>query len=130
MTTETTNGTASGIPRRRTDEILAALAERLGATFTAASVSARRSSVRAVTRGSRSPRSASGSAAAAENADSAQSGEGGGGGGLGGPAGYIEIEDGQSRFVPIVNPARLAAIGSGVMLAAALALRVARGART
>jgi hypothetical protein len=42
--------------------------------------------------------------------DPAQGQEGRGGGGLGreAPAGYIELTDGRSRFVPVVNPARMA----------------------
>ena len=36
-----------------------------------------------------------------------QEGEGGGGGGAVTPAGYIELRDGRSRFVPVVDPARM-----------------------
>lgn len=50
--------------------------------------------------------------------------EGGGGGGLGrmAPAGYIELKDGRSRFVPVVNPARMALVSLGAMVACAAAL--------
>ena len=129
MSTETRNGRSNDVPRRRTDEILAALAERLGATFTASSVfgtPVERDGVTVI------PVAAirfGFGGGGGEDASSEQRGEGGGGGGLGGPAGYIEIKDGESRFVPIVHPARVAVLGSGVALAAALALRVARGAR-
>ena len=39
-----------------------------------------------------------------------QEGEGGGAGGSIAPAGYIELKDGRSRFVPVVDPARMLAL--------------------
>jgi uncharacterized spore protein YtfJ len=36
-----------------------------------------------------------------------QGGEGGGGGGSASAAGYIEIKEGRTRFVPVVHPARM-----------------------
>jgi uncharacterized spore protein YtfJ len=45
-----------------------------------------------------------------------QGGEGGGGGGSASAAGYIEIKEGRTRFVPVVHPARM------VMLVGALTL--------
>jgi hypothetical protein len=36
-----------------------------------------------------------------------QEGEGGGGAGTASAAGYIELRDGRSRFVPAVHPARM-----------------------
>jgi hypothetical protein len=50
--------------------------------------------------------------------------EGGGGGGLGrvAPAGYVELKDGRSRFVPIVNPARMALAGLAAMTVCAAAI--------
>jgi uncharacterized spore protein YtfJ len=50
-----------------------------------------------------------------------QEGEGGGGGGTVAPTGYIELKDGRTRFVPIVQPARmltlvLAAVIAGLVI--------------
>jgi hypothetical protein len=46
-----------------------------------------------------------------------QEGEGGGIGGTVTPAGYIELKDGQSRFVPVVHPARMVALVAGAAIA-------------
>ena len=45
-----------------------------------------------------------------------QEGEGGGGGGAITPAGYIELKDGRSRFVPIVHPGRMLALVCGAIV--------------
>jgi uncharacterized spore protein YtfJ len=50
-------------------------------------------------------------------------GEGGGGGGMTTPAGYIELKEGRSRFVPIVRPARMLALICGTVLAGIVLLR-------
>ena len=47
-----------------------------------------------------------------------QSGEGGGGGAIMNPAGYIEIKDGSSRFVPVVDPVRVGRLVGTLLLAA------------
>ena len=39
------------------------------------------------------------------------------------PIGYIEIKDGRTRFVPIVHPARMAALFCLAILAALLLIR-------
>ena len=49
-----------------------------------------------------------------------QVGEGAGAGGTVAPAGYIELKDGRSRFVPIVHPAGMLALVSGAILAGLL----------
>ena len=52
--------------------------------------------------------------------------DGGGGGELGrvAPVGYIELKDGRSRFVAIVNPARVTLAGLAAMTVCAAALGV------
>jgi uncharacterized spore protein YtfJ len=52
-----------------------------------------------------------------------QEGEGGGGFGSVAPVGYIELKDGRTRFVPIVHPARMAAL---FLVAVLAALAIAR----
>jgi uncharacterized spore protein YtfJ len=59
-------------------------------------------------------------------ADRRQSGEGGGGAGSGAPVGFIEIQDGTSRFVPVVRPERMAALVCATAVVVALMLRGAR----
>jgi hypothetical protein len=54
-------------------------------------------------------------------------GEGGGGVGTGGPAGYIELKEGRSRFVPIVHPARLLALICATFTGAILIAQLGRG---
>jgi uncharacterized spore protein YtfJ len=44
-------------------------------------------------------------------------GEGGGGGGAVTPTGYIEIKDGRSRYVPVVDPARMVVLVACAVLA-------------
>jgi uncharacterized spore protein YtfJ len=50
-------------------------------------------------------------------------GEGGGGGGLGAPLGHIELKDASSRFVPVVHPARMAAMFCATAVAIGLLRR-------
>jgi uncharacterized spore protein YtfJ len=52
-----------------------------------------------------------------------QDGAGAGAGGMVAPAGYIELKDGHSRFVPIVNPARMLALVSATIRAGLLIVR-------
>jgi uncharacterized spore protein YtfJ len=118
------------VPRSRTDEILSMLAERLGATFVASSVfgtPVERDGVTVIPVAT--VRFGLGGGSGTEP-DRKQSGEGGGGGGSGVPRGYIEIRDGRSQFVPIVHPARTAALAVGVVLAGISALRLSRPTRT
>jgi uncharacterized spore protein YtfJ len=55
-----------------------------------------------------------------------QEGEGGGGFGSVAPVGYIELKGGRTRFVPIVHPARMAAL---FLVAVLAALAIARPPR-
>jgi uncharacterized spore protein YtfJ len=55
-----------------------------------------------------------------------QEGEGGGGGGAVAPAGYIELKEGRSRFVPVVHPARMLALVLGAVIAGLLIVRSTR----
>jgi len=57
-------------------------------------------------------------------------GEGGGAVGSGTAAGYIEIRDGRSRFVPVVYPLRMAALCCATALAIVLGLRSGQARRT
>jgi uncharacterized spore protein YtfJ len=95
------------IPQRRTDELLATLAERIGGRFDASNVfgtPVERDGVTVIPvatirfgiggGGGSDPRQG-------------QGGEGGGGAGTASAAGYIELKDGRSRFVPAVHPARM-----------------------
>ena len=123
MTTETPTATSSDLPPRRTDALLSTLAERLGATLTAASVfgtPVERDGVTVIPVAS--VRFGLGGGGGSDTSGD-QSGEGGGGAGSGTPLGYIELKDGRSRFVPIVHPARMAALGAGGALAAMLIVR-------
>ena len=118
MTTETPVNPSTEIPRRKTDDLLTALAERVGARVNASTVfgaPVEREGVTVV------PVSTvwfgfGGGGGADVHAD--QSGEGGGGAGRATPAGHIEIRDGRSRFVPVVHPARMI----GVLCATAVAM--------
>jgi uncharacterized spore protein YtfJ len=56
-----------------------------------------------------------------------QEGEGGGWGGVITPAGYIELKDGRSRFVPVVHPARMLALICGSVLAGLALMRPQAG---
>jgi uncharacterized spore protein YtfJ len=69
---------------------------------------------------------------AGSGADPSKRQEGEGGGGGGGtitPAGYIELKDGRSRFVPIVHPGRMLALVCGAIVAGLAIMRPAFAAR-
>jgi uncharacterized spore protein YtfJ len=123
MSTEATSGAASEQPRRRTDELLARLADRLGAGFSAATVCGtpiERDGVTVV------PVAAARfgiGAGGGSDPSKGQDGEGGGGGGGVTPAGYIELKDGRSRFVPVIHPARMLALICCTVLAGLLVMR-------
>jgi uncharacterized spore protein YtfJ len=111
-----TDATTTAVPGRRSDELLAMLAERLGARITASTVYGdpiERDGVTVVPVAVARFGIGAGSGA---DPGKKQEGEGGGGGAMVGPVGYIELKDGRSRFVPVVHPARMAAL----VLAAAL----------
>lgn len=123
MSTEATSGAAAEQPRRRTDELLASLADRIGARFSAASVYGtpiERDGVTVV------PVAAARfgiGAGGGSDPSKGQDGEGGGAGGGVTSAGYIELKDGRSRFVPVVHPARMLALICCTMLAGLLIMR-------
>ena len=117
-------------PRRRADELLSGLAERIGASLTASTVYGapiERDGVTVV------PAAATRfgiGAGGGSDPSKGQEGEGGGGGGGVTPVGYIELKDGRSRFVPIVHPARMLAILCCAALAALLIVRPPRNRRS
>ena len=123
MSSEATSGAGAAQPRRRADELLAAVAERIGARFSAATVYGtpiERDGVTVV------PVAAARfgiGAGSGSDPSKGQDGEGGGAGGGVTAAGYIELKDGRSRFVPVVHPARMLALICGTVLGALLIMR-------
>jgi uncharacterized spore protein YtfJ len=116
------NSTTS-VPRRRGDELLSALAERIGGRLGAATAfgeAVERDGVTvipvAVTRFGIGAGSGS-------DPSKGQEGEGGGGGGGVTPTGYIELKGGRSRYVPVVHPARMLALVLTAVLAGLLIVR-------
>jgi len=115
--------TAAQPPRRRTDELLAMLAERVGARLTASTVygtPVERDGVTVVPVAA--ARFGFGGGGGSDPAKE-QEGAGGGGGGSVTPVGYIELKDGRSRYVPVVHPARMLALVCGAGLAGLLITR-------
>jgi len=123
MSSEATPAAAAAQPRRRTDELLGGLAERIGARFSAATVYGtpiERDGVTVV------PVAAARfgiGAGSGSDSSKGQDGEGGGAGGGVTAAGYIELKEGRSRFVPVVHPARMLALICATVLAALLIMR-------
>jgi uncharacterized spore protein YtfJ len=118
------------VPPRRADELLASLAERVGGRVAASTVFAppvERGGITVIPVATARFVVGGGS-----GSDPTKGPEGGGGGGLGrvAPAGYIELKDGGSRFVPVVNPARMALVALGAMTVCAAALGVLLPRRT
>jgi uncharacterized spore protein YtfJ len=110
-------------PRPRGAELLATLAERVGAQLKSETVygpPVERDGVTVVPVAA--PRFGIGAGSGVDPSKH-QEGEGGGAGGTITPTGYIEIKDGRTRYVPIVRPARMAALLAGTLLAAAVILR-------
>ena len=101
---------------QRAEKLLSMLAERVGAQFTASNVfgtPVERGGVTVVPVAA--ARFGFGGGAGADPGKK-QDGAGAGAGGMVAATGYIEIKDGQSRFVPIVHPARmLALIGAAIV---------------
>lgn len=116
-------------PTRRTDDILTTLADRLGGRFTASTVFGSPVERDGVTVIPVAVVRFGFGGGGGTDASGEQGGEGGGGGGSGAPAGYIEIKDGTSRFVPVVDPARMAAMCFGAMVAVAFVMRPRRARR-
>lgn len=114
MTTETPVKPSNQVPRRRTDEILTTLVDRIGGHFTSSTVFAapvERGAVTVIPVASWAFGFGGGGGVDATGDEmSERGGEGGGGGGIGSPLGHIEIRDGKSRFVPVVHPGRMLAM--------------------
>ena len=113
----------TSLPRRRGDELLASLADRIGArlgTSTVYGEPIERDGVSIVPVAV--ARFGIGGGGGADP-KKGQEGEGGGGVGTVAPVGYIELKDGRSRFVPIVHPARMFALVLAAAVAACAILR-------
>jgi uncharacterized spore protein YtfJ len=127
--TKTTQAAYAEPPRHRADDLLAILADRVGARFAASTVfgtPVERDGVTVVPVAV--ARFGFGGGAGGDRAKD-QDGEGAGAGGMVAPAGYIELKDGRSRFVPIVQPARMLALVSAAILAGLLITRPLIGAK-
>jgi uncharacterized spore protein YtfJ len=123
-TQDTAPPEAPTVPPRRADELVASLAERVGGRVDASTVFAppvERDGITVIPVATARFVVGGGSGSDPEKGQ-----EGGGGGGLGrvAPAGYIELRDGMSRFVPIVNPARMALVVLAAMTMCAVAIGV------
>ena len=110
-------------PRRRADELLATLAEGVGARLTAATVYGTPVERDGVTVVPVAVARFGIGAGGGSDPGKGQDGEGGAGGGGVTPVGYIELKGGRSRFVPVVHPGRMLALICGTMLAALLILK-------
>jgi uncharacterized spore protein YtfJ len=110
-------------PRPRGAELLATLAERVGAQLKSETVygpPVERDGVTVVPVAAARFGIGAGSGI---DPSKQQEGEGGGAGGTITPTGYIEIKDGRSRYVPIVHPARMVALIAGAIVTALLIMR-------
>jgi uncharacterized spore protein YtfJ len=113
----------TSVPRRRGDDLLSMLAERIGGRLGAATVfgaPVERDGVTVVPVAVARFGIGGGSGA---DPSKGQEGEGGGGGGIVAPTGYIELKDGRSRFVPVVHPARMLALVLGAVIAGLVIMR-------
>jgi uncharacterized spore protein YtfJ len=123
-TTETTTDAASpGTATRHVEKLLSALADRVGADFTASKVfgaPVERDGVTVVPVAA--ARFGFGGGGGADPGEG-QNGAGAGAAGVVAAAGYIEIKDGNSRFVPVVHPARMLALISATIVAGLLITR-------
>jgi uncharacterized spore protein YtfJ len=113
----------TSVPRRRGDELLSTLAERIGARLGSATVFGAPVERDGVTVVPVAVARFGIGAGSGTDPGKGQEGEGGGGGGSVTPAGYIELKDGRSRFVPVVHPARMLALVVGAVLAAFAIMR-------
>jgi uncharacterized spore protein YtfJ len=112
--------------QRPTDAVLATLAEQVGARFSASTVfgaPVERDGVTVIPVAT--IRFGIGGGAGSDPGKG-QEGQGGGGAGQGSAAGYIEIKDGRTRFVPVVQPARMVLLFGTMLLAGLAILRTAR----
>ena len=113
----------TSVPRRRGDELLSMLADRIGARLGASTVYGTPVERDGVTVVPVAVARFGFGAGSGSDPSKRQEGEGGGGGGTVAPAGYIELKNGRSRFVPIVHPTRMVALVLGAVIVALLAMR-------
>jgi uncharacterized spore protein YtfJ len=123
-TTTETVAASPEVPRRRVDELLTVLAERIGGRAAASTVygtPVERDGVTVV------PVAAArlGVGAGGGSDPAKGEGEGGGAGATITPVGYIELKNGRSRFIPVVHPARMLALVCGTILAGVAIMRPA-----
>ena len=116
------------VPRSRADDILTKLATQVGARFSASNVFGAPVEREGVTVIPVAALRFGLGGGGGGDASAKQEGEGGGAVGTASAAGYIEIKDGRSRFVPVVHPARMAALVCATVLAGMLILRHGSGA--
>src|SRR5918995_4438306 len=114
---------STSVPRRRGDDLLSMLAERIGARLGAATVFGAPVERDGVTVVPVAVARFGIGAGGGSDPSKGQEGEGGGGGGIVAPTGYIELKDGRSRFVPVVHPARMLALIVGAVIAVFLITR-------
>ena len=122
MATDTFSPPAALVPERRADDILSRLADRVGARLISSTIfgtAVERDGVTVVPVAAVRFGFGGGGGLAA----SGERGEGGGAVGAGTAAGYIELKDGRSRFVPIVHPFPMAALVCATVLGVMLILR-------
>jgi uncharacterized spore protein YtfJ len=112
--------TAADVPSRRSDALIGALLDRIGGRFGASTVFGTPVEREGVTVIPVATARFGFGGGAGTDPDKHQEGEGAGVGGAMTPAGYIELKDGRSRFVPVVHPERMVAM----VLAGALAALV------
>jgi uncharacterized spore protein YtfJ len=117
----------TSVPRRRGDELLSMLAERIGARLGAATVFGAPVERDGVTVVPVAVARFGFGAGSGSDPSKRQEGEGGGGGGTVAPTGYIELKGGRSRFVPVVHPARMLALVLGAVIAGLVIMRPTRG---
>jgi uncharacterized spore protein YtfJ len=116
----------ASVPRRRGDELLSTLAERIGARLGAATVFGAPVERDGVTVIPVAVARFGIGAGSGTDPSKGQEGEGGGGGGTVTPTGCIELKDGRSRFVPVVHPARMLALVLCAVIAGLLIVRSSR----
>jgi uncharacterized spore protein YtfJ len=113
----------TSVPRRRGDELLSMLAERIGGRLGAATVFGAPVERDGVTVVPVADARFGIGAGSGSDPNKGQEGEGGGGGGIVAPTGYIELKEGRTRFVPVIHPARMLAL---ILAAVTAALGIVR----
>ena len=113
----------TSVPRRRGDELLSILAERIGTRLGAATVFGAPVERDGVTVIPVAVARFGIGAGSGTDPSKGQEGEGGGGGGIVAPTGYIELKGGKSRFVPVIHPARMLALVVGAVIAVSVIVR-------